>query len=57
MLFLARVQWGQTIIALVTRDTYHISPTISMRYRVPQKKVSLVEISCGKYNSGWWEIH
>ena len=26
-------------------------------YRVPQKKLSLVEISCGKYNSGWWEIH
>ena len=26
-------------------------------YRVSQKKVSLVKISCGKYNSGWWEIH
>ena len=28
-----------------------------MSYRVSQKKVSLVKISCGKYNSGWWEIH
>ena len=26
-------------------------------YSVSQKKLSLVEISCGKYNSGWWEIH
>ena len=23
---------------------------------MPQKKLSLVEISCGKYNSGKWEI-
>ena len=26
-------------------------------YRVPQKKPSLSEISCGKYYSGWREIH
>ena len=28
----------------------------SATYRVSQKKLSLVKISCGKYNSGWWEI-
>ena len=29
----------------------------SNTYRVPQKKPSLSEISCGKYYSGWREIH
>ena len=28
-----------------------------IKYRVPQKKPSLSEISCGKYYSGWREIH
>ena len=36
-----KLEPGQTIMAL---------------YRVSQKKLSLVKISCGKYNSGWWEI-
>ena len=39
-----------------TGHTCSVSLHCVFSYRVSQKKVSLVKISCGKYNSGWWEI-
>ena len=45
--------FGNNICASRKKKNCHIN----FLYRVSQKKVSLVKISCGKYNSGWWEIH
>ena len=31
--------------------------TEATTFRVPKKMLVIVEISCGKYKLGWWEIH
>ena len=48
---------GLPYLPLVIAEVATVKENGDKEYRVSQKKLSLVEISCGKYNSGWWEIH
>ena len=41
----------------ITQFKLEMVGIVGKSYRVSQKKVSLVKISCGKYCSGWREIH